>query len=70
MLGLKRGAFGSAPIFKVDAEEESKVGEKENQKKSSDQQKGKSRIGDLNGRLRPSQGKSILPTGEDASLLP
>ena len=33
MLGLKRGAFGSAPIFKVDAEEESKVGEKENQKR-------------------------------------
>ena len=33
MLGLKRGAFGSAPIFIVDAEKESEVGEKENQKR-------------------------------------
>jgi hypothetical protein len=31
--GLKRGAFGSAPIFNADADREKKVGEKENQKR-------------------------------------
>ena len=32
--GLKRGAFGSAPIFNVDADGDKKVGEKEKQKRN------------------------------------